>query len=68
MVGNIDTKENPQAIPDYLEQHFTEKEKMKKQRKMMGEDGGSNLKEKILEMEEQAAMETKKVNVREFKE
>ncbi len=32
MVGDIDTKKNPQAIPDYLEKHFKEKEAMKKQK------------------------------------
>ena len=37
IVGSIDTKENPNAIPEYLEKHFKEKEKMKKQRQMMGE-------------------------------
>ena len=68
LFGNIDTKENPMAIPDYLEKHFAEKEKAKKQRKMMGEDYGTNLKDKIAEMEEKASMETKKINVREFKE
>ena len=36
MVGEIDIKKNPQAIPDYLEKHFKEKEAMKKRRKMMG--------------------------------
>ena len=32
IVGDIDTKKNPQAIPDYLEKHFKEKEAMKKQK------------------------------------
>ena len=34
----------------------------------MGEDYGTNLKDKIAEMEEKASMDTKKINVREFKE
>ena len=67
-MGDIDTKENPNSIPDYLEKHFTEKEKMKKARKMMGQDIGGDLQEKIDEMEEKASMDTNKVNVREFKE
>ena len=42
-MGEIDTTQNPMAIPDYLEKHFTEKEKMKKARKMMGQDIGGDL-------------------------
>ena len=30
IVGDIDTKANPNAIPDYLDKHFKEKEKAKK--------------------------------------
>ena len=38
LFGNIDTKENPNAIPDYLDKHFKEKEARRKERKMMGAD------------------------------
>jgi predicted nuclease with TOPRIM domain len=38
MVGNIDLKKNPQAITEYLEKHFKEKETLKKQKQMMGGD------------------------------
>eukprot|EP00350_Pseudokeronopsis_sp_OXSARD2_P003238 CAMPEP_0170558358 /NCGR_PEP_ID=MMETSP0211-20121228/34791_1 /TAXON_ID=311385 /ORGANISM="Pseudokeronopsis sp., Strain OXSARD2" /LENGTH=47 /DNA_ID= /DNA_START= /DNA_END= /DNA_ORIENTATION= len=42
------------AIPNYLEQHFKEKEKMKKQRQMMGENDPENLmKTKLQKMEEE---------------
>ena len=66
LFGNIDTKENPQAIPEYLEKHFAEKEKMKKQRKMMGESS-SDLVEKIKEMEENSKMDMHRVSVSDFK-
>ena len=56
IVGNIDTKENPNAIPEYLEKHFKEKEKMKQQRKMMGEST-NDLEQKIKEMEERASLD-----------
>ena len=56
IVGNIDTKENPNAIPEYLERHFKEKEKMKKQRQMMGENT-NDLEQKIKEMEERASLD-----------
>ena len=56
IVGNIDTKENPNAIPEYLEKHFKEKEKMKKQRQMMGENT-NDLEQKIKEMEERASLD-----------
>jgi hypothetical protein len=38
LAGDVDIKKNPNAIPEYLEKHFKEKEAMKKQRKMMGND------------------------------
>ena len=38
MVDEKDLKSNPNAITDYLEKHFKEKELLKKQRKMMGRD------------------------------
>ena len=55
IVGDINTEENPNAIPEYLEKHFKEKEKLKKERKMMGET--SDLEDKIKEMEEIASIE-----------
>ena len=66
IIGSIDLKANPNAIPDYLEKHFKEKEKMKKQRKMMG-DSVDDMKEKIAEMEEQASLDKQKVSVSSFK-
>ena len=66
LFGKIDTKENPTAIPDYLEKHFAEKDKMKKQRKMMGEST-SDLVEKIKEMEEKSAVDMHRVSVSDFK-
>ena len=47
LFGNVDIKENPTAIPEYLDKHFKKKEKDKKMRKMMGTDNGEDLKEKI---------------------
>ena len=32
MIGDLNLKENPGAITDYLEKHFKEKEAKKKQR------------------------------------
>ena len=66
LFGNIDIKKNPTAIPDYLDKHFKEKEKTKKERKMMGTDT-NELKEKIAEMQEQASMDAKTVSTIEFK-
>ena len=66
IVGNIDTKENPNAIPEYLEKHFKEKEKMKKQRQMMGEST-NDLEQKIKEMEDRASLDMQKVSVAQFK-
>ena len=56
---------NPMAIPNYLDNHFKEKAKQKKQREMMGgmED---DLKAKIEEMEEINTAGRKLVNVQEF--
>lgn len=43
MIGDLDLKKNPGAITDYLEKHFKEKELKKKQRQMMGAEGGDDL-------------------------
>jgi hypothetical protein len=43
MIGDLDLKKNPGAITDYLEKHFKEKEQKKKQRQMMGAEGGDDL-------------------------
>ena len=53
------------AIPNYLEKHFKEKAKMKKQREMMG-DSEDDLRAKIEEMEEVNTAGRKFVNVKEF--
>ena len=49
IVAEQDQK-SPMAIVDYLDKHFKEKEKAKKQRQMMG-NTEEELKEKIAEME-----------------
>eukprot|EP00347_Sterkiella_histriomuscorum_P009487 403341025 len=51
IVGSIDTKANPMAIPDYLEKHFKEKEALKRKKQMMGGDE-DELKAKIRKVEE----------------
>ena len=56
---------DPMAIPNYLEAHFKEKAKLKKQREMMG-DTQDDLKAKIEEMEEINTAGRKLVNVQEF--
>jgi hypothetical protein len=38
MVDEETRKKDPNAITNYLEKHFKEKEKLKKQRQMMGTD------------------------------
>ena len=67
IVGSVDTKADPNAIPDYLEKHFKEKEKLKKQRKMMGGDQTNDLADKIREMEEKASIDMQKVSVTDYK-
>lgn len=56
---------DPHAIPNYLEQHFKEKIKLKKQKEMMG-DTTDDLKAKIEEMENVNTAGRKLVNVKEF--
>ena len=68
MIGDVDIKKNPQAIPDYLEKHFKEKEALKKQRQMMGQDE-EELRNRIKKVEEDSQAVTKKViDTREFKQ
>eukprot|EP00355_Strombidium_rassoulzadegani_P006501 CAMPEP_0168620578 /NCGR_PEP_ID=MMETSP0449_2-20121227/7216_1 /TAXON_ID=1082188 /ORGANISM="Strombidium rassoulzadegani, Strain ras09" /LENGTH=60 /DNA_ID=CAMNT_0008661601 /DNA_START=297 /DNA_END=476 /DNA_ORIENTATION=+ len=52
----IDTKENPNAIPDYLDKHFKQKVEMKKQLKMMGGSQTEEFQQKIEEMDNQAQL------------
>ena len=59
---------DPNAIVDYLDQHFKQKEAQKKARKMMGDDLGNDLKQKIAEMEEKGSMQKNKVSVTDFKQ
>ena len=66
LIGNIDLKANPQAIPDYLEKHFKEKEAMKKKRKMMGLEV-DELKDKIRKVEEDNRVQKKKIDTMDFK-
>ena len=56
---------DPMAIPNYLEQHFKEKVKRKKEMEMMG-TSTDDLKDKIAEMEEVNTAGRKLVNVQEF--
>ena len=56
---------DPKAIPNYLEKHFKEKIKQKKEKQMMGEME-DELKDKIKEMEEINTSGRKLVNVKEF--
>ena len=56
---------NPKAIPDYLDKHFKEKAKLKKERQMMGESE-DELREKIQEMEGINTAGRKLINVKEF--
>lgn len=68
MFGNVDIKQNPNLIPDYLDKHFKEKEKQKQARKIMGDDNSTELRAKIQEMQDQAALDQNKKNVSEFRE
>ena len=61
-------KNDPNAIVDYLDKHFKEKEAQKKARKLMGEDLGGDLKQKIAEMEAKAKLNQKKVSVTNFQQ
>ena len=56
---------DPNAIPQYLDKHFKEKAKLKKERQMMGESE-DELKQKIEEMETINTSGRKLVNVKEF--
>ena len=56
------------AIVDYLEKHFKDKEARKKERKLMGEDTSKELADKIREMEEKASLDMQKVPVTQFKQ
>ena len=58
-------QQDPMAIPNYLEAHFKEKAKLKKQRQMMG-NVEDEMKEKIEEMEGVNTAGRKLVNVKEF--
>ena len=66
MIGSLDLKANPTAIPEYLEKHFKQKEKMMKERRMMG-DLTNDMEEKIKEFEERASIDKQKLSVSEFK-
>lgn len=68
IVGDMSKNNDPNAIVDYLDKHFKEKEAQKKARKMMGDDLGNDLKQKIAEMEAKASMGKNKVNISDFKE
>ena len=65
--GELDTRKDPNAIPEYLEKHYKEKEEKKKERKMMGQDA-EDLQSKIDEMQEKANINQKKMNVGAYKQ
>ena len=67
MIGSLDLKANPTAIPDYLEKHFKQKEKMMKERRMMG-NSVNDMEDKIKEFEERASLDVQKVSVTQFKQ
>ncbi len=69
MIGDLDLKKNPGAITDYLEKHFKEKEQKKKQRQMMGAEGGDDLlRNKIQKMDEETmGTAKKKIDTMDFK-
>ena len=67
MIGSLDLKANPTAIPDYLEKHFKQKEKMMKERRMMG-DVSNDMEDKIREFEERATIDKQKLSVQDFKQ
>ena len=56
---------DPKAIPNYLEKHFKDKAKLKREKQMMGEME-DELKAKIEEMNEINTAGRKLVNVKEF--
>ena len=64
----MDMEKNPDSIVDYLDKHFKEKERLKKERKMMGIDGRQELEDKIRQMDERASLDMQKVKVTEFKQ
>ena len=58
---------DPMAIPNYLEKHFKEKVKRKKELQMMGgAQATDDLKAKIEEMEDVNTAGRKLINVKEF--
>lgn len=65
MVDEQTRNSDPNAITDYLEKHFKEKEKLKKQRQMMGTDE-QELRNKIQKMEEDHLVKKKKIDTLEF--
>tara|TARA_B110000285_G_scaffold145563_1_gene162524 strand:- start:69 stop:332 length:264 start_codon:yes stop_codon:yes gene_type:complete len=67
MIGSLDLKANPTAIPEYLEKHFKQKEKMMKERRMMG-NSVNDMEDKIKEFEERASLDVQKVSVTQFKQ
>ena len=68
MIGDLNLKENPGAITDYLEKHFKEKESKKKQRQMMGLDSTDLIKNKIQKMDEDTSMlSRKRIDTMDFK-
>ena len=66
LVSDVD-RTNPRAIPEYLEKHFKNKEKMKKERLMMGNTDVDELQQKIDEMEEVNTANRKMVDTTEVR-
>lgn len=69
IVGDMDLKKNPGTITDYLEKHFKEKEAKKKQRQMLGAEGGDDLlRQRIERIEEETTnVSRKRIDTVDFK-
>ena len=68
MMGDLNLKDNPGALTDYLEKHFKEKDAKKKQRQMMGMDSSDLIKNKIQRMDEETSQLSKKrIDTMDFK-
>lgn len=57
---------DPNTIPNYLEKYFKEKEALKKQRKMMGDD--AELRQKVQDLQDKSQVKKKMVDVSAFKQ
>lgn len=63
MVAEVDWKNDPNAIPAYLDKHFKEKAKLKKERQMMG-GMTDEIRDKIEEFDEVNTANRKLIDVK----